>query len=57
MTREDWKTAVVIFIMAILILKYFVVTEQEHQAFEVSSSHLKYHCNWSSPKAELHHVK
>lgn len=57
MTREDWKTAVVIFIMAILILKYFVVTEQEHQAFEVSSNHLKYHCNWTSPKAELHHVK
>jgi hypothetical protein len=57
MTREDWKTAVVIFIMATLILKYFVVTEQEHQAFEVSSRHIKYHCNWTSPKGELHHVK
>ena len=57
MANCDWKTTATIFVMTLLILKFFAVVEQEHQAFEVSSEHIKYHANWTSPQDELHHAK
>lgn len=57
MAREDWRTTVVILIMTTLVLKYFVNETFEHQAFEISSHHIKYHCNWTSSSEGLHQVK
>jgi len=57
MAGGDWKTTVIIFVMAILILKFFSHQEVEHQTFEIGTSHIKYHLNWTNADAELPHVK
>jgi hypothetical protein len=43
--------------MTVLVLKYFVLEEKEHEAFEISNRHIKYHCNWTNADAPLHHVR
>lgn len=57
MAQEDWKTAITFFVITLLILKYFVNTEEEHETFKICSTGIKYHSNWTNSDAELHHVK
>ena len=33
MAKEDWKTALTIFVMTLLVLNFFVYAETEHNAF------------------------
>jgi hypothetical protein len=57
MAREDLKAVVTIFVIVVLGLKFFVMSEVEHQAFEVGAKHIKYHSNWTSSGDKLHHVR
>lgn len=57
MSGGDWKTTVIIFVMALLIIRFFTHQQIEHQAFEVGSTHIKYHSNWTNSDAELPYVK
>ena len=57
MAGGDWKTTLIIFVMAILILRFFAHQEVEHQSFEVGTTHVKYHANWTNEDAALPNVK
>jgi len=43
--------------MTVLVVQYFALAPQEHEAFELSNTHIKYHSNWTEENGQLHHIQ
>ena len=53
----DWKSSIIVLIMASVFFQFFLRERNSNNLFEVNSNTLRYHSNWTIKVENLHHRK
>lgn len=53
---DSLKSLIIVTLIAFVAIRYVIVPEQKDSAFEISSTHVKFHSNWTDSFDKIKHV-